>query len=203
MESINQYIIEIFFSVTPNIRIVLITLFAFGEGLPIVGSFLPGGTIALLVGGLSKESFINPWLAVNLIALGSLAGDLIGFFVGMKLGNVKVIKKILESEKHVKKWDLFDRHAALVIIFGKILPVIRSTPALFAGARRMNIGKYIFYVLIGSYLWAAAGIFGGKYIAEILGDSAVVIIIAAGILIGLITFIVNKTKKDTNKKTLS
>lgn len=202
MESLNETIIELFFSVTPSVRIALIILFAFGEGLPIIGSFLPGGTIALIIGSLSEKSFINPWLAIHLIALGSLAGDLVGFYAGMKLGNVSSIKKILESEKHVKKWDLFDRHAALVIIFGKILPIIRSTPALFAGARKMDLPKYIFYVLIGSYLWAIGGIFGGKYIAEVLGEYAVLIIIGVGILIGLITFISNKLK-NTNKKTLS
>lgn len=203
MEAFNESIIGLFFSVTPNVRILLIILFAFGEGLPVIGSFLPGGTIALIIGSLSEEAFINPWLAVHLIALGSLAGDLVGFFAGMKLGNVRSIKKILDSEKHVKKWNLFDRHAALVIIFGKILPVIRSTPALFAGARRMNLGKYIFYVLIGSYAWAIGGIFGGKYIAEVFGDYAVPIIIAVAVLIGLITYLGNKIKKHRKQKTRS
>ena len=198
MELFNESLTELFFSVTPAARTLLIILFAFGEGLPIVGSFLPGGTIALLVGSLSGNSFISPWLAIHLIALGSLAGDLVGFFAGMKLKNVRSIKKILESEKHIKKWDLFDRHAAIVIIFGKILPVIRSTPALFAGARNMNIGKYICYVLIGSYIWAIGGIFGGKYITKVLGGYSVAIIIGAGVLIGLITLISSRKKKNSS-----
>jgi membrane protein DedA with SNARE-associated domain len=199
MEGINEFITELFFSVTPPMRTLIILALAFGEGLPVIGSFLPGGTIALLIGGLSEENFINPWFAVNLIALGSLAGDLIGFFAGMKLSNVSFIKRILESEKHESKWDLFDRHAALVIIFGKILPVVRSTPALFAGARKMNIWRYIGYVLIGSYLWAIGGIFGGRYLAQFFGSSAISIIIIISIILAVITFVSKSVKKKEHK----
>ena len=195
MEGINEFITNLFFSVSPLARSLLIFASAFGEGLPIIGSFLPGGTIALLIGSLSEENFINPWFAVHLIAIGSLCGDLLGFFAGMKLGKVKVIKNILEHEKHESKWDLFDRHAALVIIFGKIIPVIRSTPALFAGARKMNIWKYIGYVLIGSYLWAIGGIFGGKYLAQFFGGSTVSLIIIISIVLAVITFVSKSVKK--------
>jgi membrane protein DedA with SNARE-associated domain len=198
MSELNNSIVEIFFSLEPNLRYIFITIMAFGEGLPIIGSFLPGGTIALLIGSLSEEQFIKPWHAIHLIALGSLAGDLLGFFAGRKLGNVGAIKRVIDSEKHVKKWDFFDRHAALVIIFGKILPVIRSTPALFAGARNMNILRYIFYVLIGSYVWAIAGIYGGKYLAQFLGESAIPLLLGVLVVTGLITFF-SKTKKKLKK----
>jgi membrane-associated protein len=195
METLNESIIELFFSVSPALRALLIFLLAFGEGLPIIGSFLPGGTIAILIGGLSQQGVINPWLAVHLIAIGSLLGDMIGFFFGKKMRHVTWVNNMVNSEKHAKKWDLFDRHAALVIILGKIVPVIRSTPSLFAGARNMNIGRYIFYVAIGSYTWGILGIWGGNYLAELVGDSMLVII-GVILLVSITATLISMKKKS-------
>jgi len=189
MEAMHNTLIELFFNLTPLARDIFIFVLAFGEGLPVIGTFLPGGTIAILIGSLSEEGFINAWKAIHLIAVGSLLGDLIGFFVGRKLLHLKWVQKIVDSEKHAKKWDLFDRHAALIIILGKIVPVIRSTPSLFAGVRKMNIFKYSFYVLIGSYLWAITGIFGGKYLQQLFGDFSIVLIILILLVSATMAFI--------------
>jgi membrane protein DedA with SNARE-associated domain len=194
MELLHDNLIQIFFSLSPFLRNIFIFVMAFGEGLPIIGSFLPGGTIAILIGSLSVEGFINPWIAIHILAIGSLCGDLVGFTFGRYLLHIKWVHKIVYHEKHVKKWDLFDRHAALVIIFGKIIPVIRSMPALFAGVRKMNISKYIIYVLIGSYIWAIAGIFGGKYLAQLFGDSIVIFIVGILILTGVYALYANRKK---------
>jgi membrane-associated protein len=202
MELLHDNLIQLFFSLSPLFKNIFIFVLAFGEGLPIIGSFLPGGTIAILIGSLSQEGFINPILAINLIAIGSLAGDLIGFFIGRKLLHIPWVHNIVYHEKHQKKWDLFDRHAALVIILGKILPVIRSTPALFAGARKMNIIKYILFVLIGSYLWALIGIYGGRYLSQLLGDWAIIIIIGILILSGVIAFVSHLRNRDREKDTV-
>lgn len=197
MEGLNETIIELFLSVNPLWRNIMIFALAFGEGLPVVGSFLPGGTIAILIGGLSQEGVINPWLAIHLIALGSTIGDMCGFFFGRSMLHLKWVRNMVHGEQHAKKWDLFDRHAALVIILGKILPIIRSTPALFAGARRMHVGRYLMYVIIASYLWAIGGIWGGNYLSSLLGHNLIILIIAivvVSIIASLISFVRKKKK---------
>lgn len=196
MEALNETIIEFFLSLQDTMRYVFIFIMAFGEGLPVIGSFLPGGTIALLIGSLSEEGFINPWLAVHIIAIGSLVGDLIGFFFGRYLLHVPWVNKMVYHEKHQKKWDLFDRHAAIVIIFGKILPVIRSVPSLFAGARKMNVFRYIIFVLIGSYLWALGGIFGGKYLTQLFGKNTILVILGVLVVSGLIAVLSGSKNKN-------
>jgi len=195
MEISYDQFVDFFMELSSVYKNLLIFLFAFGEGLPIVGTFLPGGTVAIFIGALSEEGFINPWKAIHIIAIGSLLGDLIGFFVGRKLLHFNWVRKIIYSKKQAKTWDLFDRHAALIIIIGKLVPLVRSTPALFAGARKMNILKYIVYVLIGSYIWGIAGIFGGKYLAQIFGNFLLPIILGIIIVSILVTIISQKRKK--------
>jgi len=196
---LHDLLVSVFFELGPVWRHVFTFVLAFGEGVPILGSFLPGGTIALLIGSLTEEAFIKPWVAVHLIAIGSLMGDLLGFFFGKKMLHFSWVKNFVHKEKHAKAWDLFDRHAAMVIIFSKSIPIIRSTPALFAGVRNMKTSKYIPYALTGSYIWALFGIFGGKYLAQIFGDKAVVVIVGIlvlSIIIGISTSIIKRTEKD-------
>jgi membrane protein DedA with SNARE-associated domain len=196
MESLHHQLVDLFIGLSPLLKNIFILGISFGEGLPIIGSFLPGGTIAILIGALSEEGLINPWLAIHLIAIGSLCGDLVGFFAGRKLLHISWVNKIVYSEKHIKSWDLFDRHTALVIVIGKLLPLVRSTPALFAGARKMNVFRYMLYVAIASYLWAIAGIFGGKYLSQLLGNALLPIIV--GIVI--VTIIISIFSRRKSKK---
>jgi membrane-associated protein len=161
--------------------------------MPFIGAILPGGTIALLVGSLSAKDFINPLFAVLLIATGTFVGDMLGFLIGKKYRHTSFFKKVVFNEKHQKSWDLFDRHLAIVVIFGKLLPVVRSMPSLFAAARGTVIKKYILYSLAGSFLWAFAGIYGGKILTAILGESSIVIILFLLVLSGL-AFVFKKAK---------
>lgn len=198
MEQITLFISELFFTLHPFLRSVLVFLFAYGEGLPIIGTLLPGGTIALLVGSLSNDGFISPWTAISLIAIGSFLGDITGFFIGKKIQDWKWVARFVKNENHQKSWDLFDRNFAFIIVFGKLLPVVRSTPSFFAGARNINIPKYLFFSFLGSVLWSVAGIFGGNFLSKTVGNIAIPIILGILVVSALITlyrYLKKKKKK--------
>lgn len=200
MQGFSELFSNILFSLGPVTREVFIFFLGYIEGLPIIGSLVPGGTMAILIGSLSKDGYIAPLLAINLIALGSFLGDLTGFVFGKQLRKLEYVKKMMESEKNKKHWDVFDRHIALVIIIGKVLPVVRSTPSLFAGMRKIPIHRYAIYTLIGSYLWAVIGIYSGSALANILGDYAVPVIILTVFVLTFGSFAYNKIKKYQKQK---
>jgi len=200
MEQFSLYISDIFFSVEPLVRIIMIFAFAYGEGLPVIGSVLPGGTIALLVGSLSNQGFINPLLAIAVITVGSFLGDITGFFVGKKLKQWKWIGRFVQNENHQSSWDVFDRHLAVIVIFGKLIPVVRSTPSFFAGARNVKVGRYFLYSFLGSLLWAIAGIYGGNLLSRVAGAAAVPIIIGILVLSGISALLAQKHKAYKKRK---
>jgi len=162
--------------ISPLLQMVGISAFSYTEGLPVIGSILPGGTVALLAGSLSTNGVFSPYLAFIVIAVSSFLGDMTGFLLGKKFKEKQWIKKIVNSEKHQKSWDLFDRHLAIISIFGKLLPVVRSTPSLFAAVRGVKTRRYMIYSLAGSFLWAFAGVFLGKILTQLLGKNAILII---------------------------
>lgn len=201
MEQFSNIITELFFTLTPLLRGILIFLFAYGEGLPVIGSILPGGTIALLVGSLSTAGFIAPWSAITIITIGSFLGDMTGFFIGKKFKHWKWVQRLVVEGKHQASWDLFDRHLALIVIFGKLIPVVRSTPSFFAGVRNTKVRTYMGLSLVGSLLWAVVGIYGGNALARIAGNATIPVIV--GILIASgIAALLTKAHRARKKRIL-
>jgi membrane protein DedA with SNARE-associated domain len=199
MGNLELFIHDGLFQMAPLVRNIVIFALSYAEGLPIIGSIVLGGTVAILIGTLSEQGFIQPLLAVNLIAIGSFLGDITGFVFGKQLRRLPIVRRLVEDEKHQKHWELFDRHIALVIIFGKLLPVVRSTPSLFAGARNMSKLRYALYVLIGSYLWAFVGVYGGNLIARYLGGNAIVLVLVGAIMISIVFWLGGKFLKGNKK----
>jgi len=89
----------------------------------------------------------------------------------------------MEKENHKKGWDIFDRHIALLIIFGKLIPVVRSTPSLFAAMRGMRFRRYMIYSALGSTLWAFTGVYSGNIIARVLGENTAIFLLIALLVI--------------------
>ncbi len=203
MESFSQLIIDGIHHVPQTLQIFVIFLFSYAEGLPVIGSILPGGTIALLAGSLSATGVFSPLKAVVCIAVGSFLGDMTGFFLGRKFKQNKFLLKITGHEKFQKSWDLFDRHIAIITIFGKLIPVVRSTPSIFAAVRGIRTRRYMIYSLLGSILWSFTGVFAGNILTKYLGDKAIIVILA--ILVGSFLFVVFKQilNRRKNKKNLA
>lgn len=68
-----------------------------------------------------------------------LAG--IGRFVGLK-----------KSDVH-KGFKWFDRHGTLVVLFGRLVPVVRSVVSIPAGADKMPLGRFTALTAFGSLVW--------------------------------------------------
>lgn len=195
MEHLSLFLFDFFSSVAPSVRIIAVFLFALIEGMPILGSLFPGGTIALLVGALSHSGFIAPVFAIVLITVGNFMGDMIGFLVGRTLGHTRWVQKLLYRESHQKHWERFDRHIIPIILLSRILPLVRSLPALFAGARGIPPHKYTLLSFGGAILWAITGIYGGNLIARVAGTMALPIILGI-LIVSIIVTIVMQYRKN-------
>lgn len=177
MQTVSTIILNYITTVPESLQLILLFISSFLEGVPVIGSILPGGTIAIFAGSLAEQGLLSPILTSLIIGLASFLGDMTGFFISRKFKNAKWIKKIVENEKHQKKWDLFDRHLAIISIFGKLIPVIRSTPSILAGVKGVRARRYIIYSLIGSILWAIAGVYAGKLFTNYFGEKAIAFIL--------------------------
>lgn len=194
MYDFSETIIASISTVAVPVQLLVLALFSFTEGLPVIGSILPGGTIALFAGSLAAQGLLPSLVAALVVGTASFAGDMTGFFLGRKFRHLPWISRFVTHEKYQRSWDLFDRHLAIVSIFGKLIPVVRSTPSLFAAIRGVRTRRYMVYSLIGSYLWGFAGVYAGNALTTYLGPKAITIIVAV-LIISIVAVLVRMVIK--------
>lgn len=59
MESFSQSVIVTLEAIPVASQMVVLGFFSFAEGLPVIGSIIPGGTIAIFAGGLSSKASLH------------------------------------------------------------------------------------------------------------------------------------------------
>ncbi len=122
---------------------------------------IPSELILPLTGFLSGQG--RMWLpgAIAAATLGSVAGALLLYGVGARLGE-DWLRRVVDRYGHlltVSDKDLdrvegwFDRHGAWAVLFGRLLPVVRSLVSVPAGVRCMPLVQFVLYTAIGSGLW--------------------------------------------------
>jgi len=149
----------------------LIFLLVLMEGNPIIGSFIPGQAIVIIVGFLlSTTHFINIYVLVFFIFLGAFLGDLIGFYMGRKLGISGLEKFGLDKNSKVYKSSssFFKKFGGWSLILGREFNLTRAFIPFFAGIFKMSINKFLFLEFISSFIWSTLSIYLGYYFGVVI-----------------------------------
>lgn len=121
---------------------------------------IPSEIVLAMAGYLASEGRFNPvvvWLAAT---VGSLLGALVLYWVGAGLGEDR-LKRWLDRLPLVDTDDLekadrwFERHGRWAVLFGRMVPVVRSLVSIPAGANRMPLVEFGLLTTLGSGLWNA------------------------------------------------
>ncbi len=95
-------------------------------------------------------------------ALGSVVGTLPLYYLGRVVNEERLVvwadrygRWLALSGKDVRRADdWFDRHGPRAVLFGRMVPGIRSLLSLPAGMSGMALPSFLLYSAIGSALWA-------------------------------------------------
>ena len=106
--------------------------------------------------------------------LGSVIGTLPLYYIGRAFGEERLVawadkhgKWLTLSGKDIRKADdWFDQHGTKAVLFGRMVPGIRSLLSLPAGMSEMPMPKFLIYSAIGSGLWATALASAGYVLGE-------------------------------------
>ncbi|MDR2100928.1 MAG: DedA family protein [Campylobacteraceae bacterium] len=153
---------------------------------------LPSEVVIIPAGYLASKGEMNYFLIVLAGTLGSLAGACCNYFLALKLGRAMLLKYgryIFVKPHHLEKVELFfNRHGEISTFSGRLLLGVRHFISLPAGLARMNLAKFSFYTILGSFIWvnilALLGYFIGEndeLIKKYLGYIIVIIIILVAI----------------------
>lgn len=122
---------------------------------------LPSELIMPFAGFLAARGELHPALVVAAGAFGSLLGAFPWYLAGRKLG----ADRLKDLARRHGRWvaltpdeidrgrALFEKHGALVLVLGRLVPALRTVVALPAGLAHLPLVPFALWTLLGSTLW--------------------------------------------------
>lgn len=169
--------------------------------------------VVLPLGGFTVAQGSLNFVSVFIWAtIGSVVGAYILYGVGAWLGAAR-LRAIADWMWLVKASDVdkslewFDRHGRPSILFGRLIPGIRSLISIPAGLDRMNLLTFGLWTTLGSAVWNFILI----YLGFTLGDnweavtdyidqySKVVYVILILIILGFLVFFIRRSIRERNE----
>ena len=185
---------------------LLLTVVFIETGL-FVGFFLPGDSLLFTAGLLCATGIlqINPLILIILIVIAAVAGNMVGYLFGKKVGILLFKRKsgIFFRQDHLTiANEFYKKHGKKTIILSRFLPIVRTFAPIVAGIVKLEYYKFFIYSLIGAILWVATlvltGYYMGKYIPGTKENLHYIVIFL--IVITSIPFIYGWLKKKFTKQ---
>jgi membrane-associated protein len=147
---------------------------------------------------------VHPVLLIALLILAAVAGNMVGYFFGKKVG-VLLFKResglFFRHEHLVTADDFYKKYGKKTIILSRFLPIVRTFAPIIAGIVKLNYYKFIIYSIVGAFLWVNMLVLAGYFMGEYLPNTKEYLeyIVIFLILITSIPFIYNYFRKKLNK----
>lgn len=124
---------------------------------------IPSEVIIPLSGYAAAEGQMHIGLVILVASLGSLAGALPWYFLGRIFGlarlkhlSLRYGRLLTLSPDHIDRAEgWFNRHGPKAVLFGRMIPAVRTLISVPAGLARMHFLTFLAYSFIGSALWTS------------------------------------------------
>jgi membrane-associated protein len=187
--------------------IYLLLFVVFAETGLFVGFFLPGDSLLFTAGLLCSTHILvlHPALLVALIIAAAVAGNMVGYGFGKKVGPLLFSRKsglLFRQEHLVSAHEFYKKHGKKTIILSRFLPIVRTFAPIVAGIVKLDLYKFFIYSFVGAFFWVntlvLTGYFLGEYVPGIKDYLGYIVIFL--IVITSIPFLVNSIRKKHTKR---
>lgn len=118
-----------------------------------------------LAGFLAYQHTLNLWTTILVGTLANLIGSLIAYTIGLYGGRPLIArfgKYVLLNERHLDKAERwFSKYGEVTVLFGRMVPAVRTFVSLPAGIARMRVWRFVVFSVIGSLVWNIAMVYAG------------------------------------------
>ncbi|MDP3764803.1 MAG: VTT domain-containing protein [bacterium] len=178
----------------------------FAESGLFIGFFLPGDSLLFTAGFLASQNFLDIKILAPLTFLAAILGDSFGYAFGNKVGYKLFTKEdsFLFHRHHLERAEKFyKKHGGQAIILARFMPVVRTFAPILAGVGKMKYSTFLFYNIIGAFLWAIGLTSMGYYLGSAIPniDKYLLPIIALIIFLSVSPSLIHilKNKSDREK----
>lgn len=143
------------------------------EGVPLIGSLLPGHTLIAVAGFFAHLGILNVWYVTALAIGGAFMGDIFGYMLGKKYGYDSLVslgRHFLLKKEHIDRArSLVAKHTGKSILIGRFNPFTRSLMPFIMGSSGVHMRSFWVYDAIGCILWVVSTViigyvFGASYV---------------------------------------
>ncbi|KKP93638.1 MAG: hypothetical protein UR98_C0003G0008 [Parcubacteria group bacterium GW2011_GWA1_36_12] len=178
----------------------------FAESGLFVGAFLPGDSLLFTAGFLASQGFFDIWLLAPMTFIAAVLGDSVGYTFGRKVGKRLFQKEdsILFHKKHLLRAQKFyEKHGGKTVTIARFLPIVRTFAPIVAGMGNMQYKRFLFFNVIGAFLWAVCIPLTGFYLGNIIPgvDKYLLPILAFIIIISVLPTVIHivRERKDDSE----
>ncbi len=127
---------------------------------------IPSEVVMPFAGFLVHLGEMDYWLAVASGVLGNLAGSLIAYWAGLRVGwePFKRIPLVKAKIEHAERF--MSRYGEWAVLLGRVTPAIRTVISLPAGMSGMGLTEFVVLTVLGSIPWNAALVYSGMVLGE-------------------------------------
>lgn len=130
---------------------------------------IPSELVIPLAGFVAAEGDLRLGLVIVMGSAGSLAGAAVWYSVGRRIGEQRVRAWVARHGRWLtlsvqdvdRAQDWFRRHGAAAVLFGRLMPGVRTLVSLPAGFSSMPLGPFLLYSTLGTAIWTAALAYAG------------------------------------------
>lgn len=138
------------------------------------GFFLPGDSMLFLAGFMAGEGRYSIYLAIILIFLAAVIGNIVGYQIGAKAGP-KLFRKddgiFFQKSNILRAQKFFAKHGGKTLILARFVPILRTFAPLVAGIGTMTFRRFFIFSTIGAALWAGLVTTSGYVVFRVVGEA--------------------------------
>ncbi|HQP32224.1 MAG TPA: DedA family protein [Deltaproteobacteria bacterium] len=131
---------------------------------------IPSELVVPPAGYLAAQGRMHIGLVIFFSTLGSLIGALFNYALAYYLGRPWILRYgkyfLIPPEKFAKVEAFFLRHGEISTFTGRLIIVVRHLISLPAGLSRMDLARFCFFTVVGSFIWVTILAFIGYIVGN-------------------------------------
>ncbi len=174
----------------------------------VVTPFLPGDSLIFTAGAIAARGYLEISLLYLVLSSAAIIGDSTNYWIGYLMRSKVFRGKKIRFIKHEyleKTNRFFERHGGKTIVLARFIPIIRTFAPFVAGIGKMTYWRFLFYSIIGSFVWMAIFILAGYFFGNLplvqSNFSLVIIAIVCISVLPAVTEFLKERFKSPNTKT--
>ena len=137
------------------------------------GFFLPGDSLLVVAGLFAATGKLNLAILLSTLFVAAVVGDTVGYYTGAKIGP-RIFKKqdsLFFKRSHLEKAHAFyEKYGGKTIVIARFVPFVRTFAPIVAGAAEMPYRSFIFFNVLGGFLWVFSMILSGYFLGNLLSS---------------------------------